>query len=357
MPIIFNRINLEIIIFMSYMSMNLQQEVAYEEGKLSAIKQTEPLNFRGKSLIGQNLSEMDLAGADFSGADLSGADLTRANLKSAKFFKTKLQDTTLIGADLSDAELTGANLSGAHLEDVIARNAGMGICSLQNAKLFNANLEGATLSKANLKGADLRCANLKNSRIREADLSESDFTNSVLQSADLSLTNVSGASFNNSDMRDARLRLIKGFQKASWIGVDIRNINFAGAYQLRRFIADQNYLKEFRESDKLSSILYYFWWISSNCGRSMTRWCLWIFILSLFFSGLYMLVGVDFGPYHTWFSPLYFSIVTLTTLGFGDVIPATASAQIVAVLEVITGYLMLGGLLSILSNKMARRAE
>ena len=54
---------------------------------------------------------------------------------------------------------------------------------------------------------------------------------------------------------------------------------------------------------------------------------------------------------------LYFSFVTLTTLGYGDIVPTSAAARIVALVEVITGYMMLGGLLGIFANKMARRAE
>ncbi len=48
----------------------------------------------------------------------------------------------------------------------------------------------------------------------------------------------------------------------------------------------------------------------------------------------------------------------MTTLGFGDVQPSTLwGGQIVTMLEVSTGYIMLGGLLSIFSNKLARRGD
>ena len=70
-----------------------------------------------------------------------------------------------------------------------------------------------------------------------------------------------------------------------------------------------------------------------------------------------MFVGVDYGKHPTYLSPLYYSVVTLTTLGYGDVVPASASGQLVAMIEVITGYIMLGGLLSIFSIKMARRGD
>ena len=59
----------------------------------------------------------------------------------------------------------------------------------------------------------------------------------------------------------------------------------------------------------------------------------------------------------TMLSPLYYSIVTLTSLGYGDIVPASGPAQMIAILEAMTGYVMLGGLLSIFSTKIARRGE
>jgi hypothetical protein len=53
---------------------------------------------------------------------------------------------------------------------------------------------------------------------------------------------------------------------------------------------------------------------------------------------------------------MYYSVVTFTTLGFGDIKPVTEIAAMVVMLEVVLGYVMLGGLISILANKLARRA-
>lgn len=60
--------------------------------------------------------------------------------------------------------------------------------------------------------------------------------------------------------------------------------------------------------------------------------------------------------YESWFSPYYFSIVTFTTLGFGDVTPLNMAGEFWVTAEVILGYVMLGGLISIFANKLARRS-
>ena len=310
------------------------------------------LDFRGVPLSGADLRGLQLSGANFTDTDLSGA-----NLQTATLFKATCVRTNLLGADLEGAELSGADLSGANLEEANAKRTGLGLANLENARLFSAHLEEATLTKAKLCGADLRCAFLKGARVREADLSNVDLTAADLRGADLALSTVRGAVFNNADLRDSRLRAVADFENAEWIGTDIRDINFAGAYRLRRHIVDENYLWEFKKSSRFAKWVYRIWKVSSDCGRSLTRWCTGIILLILIFSGLYLRSGIDFGPGPAWVGSLYYSVVTLTTLGYGDIVPVTSATRFMAMVQVSMGYLMLGGLLSIFANKMARRGE
>ncbi|MFH1845355.1 MAG: pentapeptide repeat-containing protein [bacterium] len=315
------------------------------------------VNLAGVNLAGMNLTGADLSGADLSNADLSDTILTGANLANTRFFGANLSRALLNSANLFNAEFSGANLTEANLEDAEARQAGFGMANLQRARLSRANLNDSTISLANLPGADLANVSLKRARIRETKLQGANLNSADLRSAQLSLSQVRGASFKDADLRDARIRMIEDYQHAEWIGCDVRDVNFAGGYMLRRFIMDQNYLMEYRQSSRGAQILYYPWLISCDCGRSLGRWCFWIMVLTVIYGGIFKLGGVDFGNYETWFSPYYFSIVTLTTLGYGDVVPSNLTGQIIAASEVFLGYLMLGGLLSIFSNKIARRAD
>ncbi len=325
---------------------------------LKGIKEKKvPPSSKPKDLQNYNFVGVDLEGVDLSGVDLSGSDLSGANLKGAKLFKANLTNTNLKKACLDHADLTGADLTGADLEDVSAENAGFGMAKLVRVNLFEGKLKEASLTMADLTGSNLQCCNLRDARLRQSKILDADLTNADLRDADLSLSVVKGSNFTNADLRGARLRQISGYEKATWIGVDIRDINFSGAYLMRRFIMDQNFLKEFRERNRITKIIYYVWLITSDCGRSMIRWFAWTFVLILLFSILFAITGLDYGDHRTWLSPFYYSVVTFTTLGYGDVVPASTLAQIFAMLEVFTGYIMLGGLLSIFTNKMARRAD
>lgn len=310
------------------------------------------LDFAGERLI-----EADLSGLNLSGADLSGANLSRANLTGAQLMGANLEGAVLYEAVLDQAELTAANLKGANLEGVSGERVGMGGVQAQGASMLAARLVDSSLVAGNFNGALLTRAELRGCRLREADFTNADLTGADMRAVEMAETRVQGACFDEADLRGSVLAGVRGYTKAGWIGTDLRDINFAGAYLLRRHAMDENYLYEFKRTSTLHNVLYWLWWATSNCGRSLTRWAMVVLSQVILFAWLYGQVNVAFGDHETWLSPVYYSVVTITTLGYGDVLPASVGAQVVCMIEVVVGYLMLGGLLSIFSNKMARRAE
>ena len=233
---------------------------------------------------------------------------------------------------------------------------GLGMANLKAARAFNADLTEATLTRADLSGADLGCAKLVGARLRESTLASANLRSCDLRRAELSLCCVPRACFNDADLRGGRLRAMTGFRSANWYGVDIRDINFAGAYQFRRHVIDENYLREFRESGRLQRGLYGIWWLTSDCGRSLGRWLVVILAVAAVFKALFAVVGVRINEYDPGIvTYLYYSVVTLTTLGYGDIVPNSTLGQILVIVEVCIGYMMLGGLISIFANKLARR--
>jgi len=134
---------------------------------------------------------------------------------------------------------------------------------------------------------------------------------------------------------------------------------------LRRYIDDEQWIKSWRGSIWWRQPLFMLWEITSHCGRSIGLLGLWSGIIAFGFAIIY-----------TWFLPtsitfsmeklsdvrpgfkgyLYYSVVTLTTLGYGDIVPLTNRARFVVGTEVVTGYIMLGGLVSIFANKIATRS-
>ena len=80
-------------------------------------------------------------------------------------------------------------------------------------------------------------------------------------------------------------------------------------------------------------------------------------LFALLFAVLYTYVpGMDFEKPLGFLPALYFSIVTFSTLGFGDIVAVNVPARALVTGEVVLGYVMLGGLISIFANKLARRS-
>lgn len=309
------------------------------------------------NLVGAYLANANLAGVDLSGLDLTGADLSGADLSDCRMIGTCLRDAVLVEATLDNAQVLGADLTGADLTHASARHTVFGQANLTNAVLFNANLDDATFAHADLSGSDLRAAELNRARLHEATLTHTDLSRARMQEADLTDAEVGHAIFHDVDLSRSRIKAITGYSTADWIGIDILGADFAGAYMVRRAIMDQNYLYEFRHKSRLNAWIYQLWWVTSDCGRSFVRWAIWTAIIAALFAIAYGFVDIDYGDYQTSLSPLYYSVVTMTTLGYGDAVPASTAGQAVAMVQVVLGYVMLGGVLSIFATKMGRRAE
>ena len=134
-------------------------------------------------------------------------------------------------------------------------------------------------------------------------------------------------------------------------------MNGASNPYLKRYIEDEQWIESWRQKSRGRRVLFYIWELTSHCGRSFLLWMFWSLILALIFGFLYKdHINIDPCTANNCYTPFYFSVVTFTTLGFGDVKPADWVGQLWITLEVISGYFMLGGLLSIFSNKFARRS-
>ncbi|MEA2003278.1 MAG: pentapeptide repeat-containing protein [Actinomycetota bacterium] len=309
------------------------------------------------NLVGAYLANANLAGVDLSGLDLTGADLSGADLSECRLVGTCLRDALLVETTLEHAQVLGADLTGADLTNAHAFSVMFGQSDLTDAVLFNPTMNDATFAHANLTGTDMRTANLEGARLRDANLTRTDFSRARMNGADLTGANVDHAIFRDADLSRSRVKVVTGYSSADWIGIDILDADFAGAYMVRRTIMDQNYLYEFRHKNRLNAWIYKVWWVTSDCGRSFLRWELWTVATALLFALAYSFVDIDYGPYETSLSPVYYSVVTMTTLGYGDALPASPSAQLLAAGEAVIGHVMLGGMLSIFAIKMGRRAE
>lgn len=295
--------------------MHPEETLDLENADLRGVRLPEML-FLGANLKAAELSDADLTGAAFLGSNLDGAELFRAKLMNAELHEASLREADLRHANLVGADLHGADLSGANLE-----NADLTGTNLSGVDFTGANLSGANLSEANMYRANISGANLSASRL------ENTFVGEIV------------------------------YDVHNWICAGIHANSCYGNPFFKRDVEDEDWLEHFEMKNPR---LFRVWKATSDCGRSLSRVVCISAVIALLFGCLYAqpfvkLIEVT-GTEDTWFAPFYYSIVTFTTLGFGDITPATLQGQFVVVIEVLLGYLALGILVSILANKVARRA-
>jgi Pentapeptide repeats (8 copies)/Ion channel len=272
---------------------------------------------------------VDLSGADLTGANLSGANLSGANLATSNPTLANLAGTNFTRADLTGANFTRADLTGANLTGANCTGANFGLADLTKAILISADLTSASLFKANLTNAILILANLTGATL-------GDLTGANLSSANLAGANAAAVKWNRRKMHGKYLG-IRGLDSC-W-----------GNAVFKRAAADQDFLDalQLHWRGTWRIILFWLWGWLTDYGRSLLRVAFFGFVIAMLY-GLSYARWPEMLSYHqspNWFTPFYFSIVTYTTLGFGDVVPATVIGEVIVSTEVILGYVTLGLLL------------
>ena len=164
------------------------------------------------------------------------------------------------------------------------------------------------------------------------------------------------------------------FDTSTFIEADISGVDWSKNPGLKRFIEHQQFVNDIKENSKKwwQKALFKLWGLTSDYGSSVKRWLISALVIIGFFTAVYGLLDLLYkncewscGTAFTisdyiqntphWVSYFYFSVVTFSTLGFGDVTPAHWGSMIAVILEVIVGYIMLGGLVTFLANWLGRR--
>ena len=311
------------------------------------------------SLAGLDLRDIDLTEADLSDADLSDADLSDADLFRADLTRANLKMATLDRADLSHARLEASELYKASMKGVF----------LTEADLSNAYCAGADLREADLRGARLHHANLSEANLVGARLDGADLTAADLRSADITDASMGQANMAGADVFDLSYGTFRSMED-HYYGIRGLTTCYGNAI-FARDAADQDYLSTLRRRisrerspmRRRTQQLALAGWRLIDYGRSLGRLAVCALTVATFFGVIYALdhsIGwglMDYsGGSGSWLSPFYFSIVTYTTLGFGDITPRNWLGELIVVTEVVLGYVTLGMLLAILANRVARRA-
>ncbi|NTU97583.1 MAG: hypothetical protein HGA62_07205 [Chlorobiaceae bacterium] len=303
--------------------------------------------------------EIDFSGVDFNTIvpkiNLDGINLSRACLSNADFSLLSLKKANFAFANLEGAHFLFSNLEGADFRGTNLKKASFEDACLKNILFCNADFQGTSLSNALCSGADFSCAHFGGTDFSGANLEHAKvFSVTYEQQVLPEILKESG--FRPGELWKHRLDFYLDTK------MRCRGVHATSAYGNPRFIQflrDVDYLEELYHSRSGSSVIF-IWWLFADCGRSLKRWAFWTFAFVLLFALLYTLLGEEnFKCQYITFglpSMMYFSIISFTSYGSGDIIPITQLSTFLVSVEVIVGYMMLGGLISIFSSKLGRRS-
>ena len=269
------------------------------------------------------------------GANLNGFFLDNINLEGVRLTGAKLRGVSFGDADLRYVWLDGANLQGAWLGGAKMKKALMQYSNLQGAKFWHlSDLQGASLIGAKLQGAWFVLSNLGSTDFSYAQV---DGTTIIEGSCYFDRgTNFTGVGLDSAiiypDIKTAFRNNIRRFHWREWIN---RGNWFTGLFKKA------------------------FWWMN-DYGSSSSRIIYTFFGLALLFGVLYFVLEfagkgvienlvVDGAPWHLMLvRALYFSVVTMTTLGFGDMYALSTSylGCLLLMIQVVLGYVILGALVT-----------
>lgn len=246
-----------------------------------------------------------------------------------------------------------ANLSIQQLIDRWGTPQGKGIINnLTNNRLSRESLE-KNIGKFNghydlrgitLKGHDFSGMDLSNIDFFSSNLSQNNFKSANLSNSYLSKCNIKGSSFEWAKLSGALLDNVEFDRKTNFLGVDLNQINFTLATLLYDLALSQQRIQQLEHYYPVFSKIL---WLTCDYGRSLTRYMLWVCVFIIFYAFAYWYFGNR--PFMDW---LYFSVVTFATVGYGDIVPIGTIGRVLAISEILVGYLMGGLLIAIFAKRV-----
>ncbi len=336
----------------SFFNANLMDAV-FSHARLATTDLTEA-NLEGTQFDGAYLSKANLScakakGANFSGANLQNANLWRADLEQARLNNNaKLQNSFIFASNLKRAQLNGSNFTGADLG--------------------NANLEYANLSQANLRDAKMNFHTILNN----ARLYQTDFKNSQLKHVHFFLDVIIPEEKKN-ELREAKeiyLSLKNYFKDEGMYEVSshyyYREMLMARKLKWNKIKIHRWNKKSIYKSCGTLCRLYWDWFgskimdLTTGYGEKPFRVIGWWAGIVGGFSLIYWLGnGIKNHPFADAYNPtfwqsLYFSIVSFTTLGYGDFSPKDGIFQFFASFEAFLGAFFMALFVFVFTRKMIR---
>lgn len=369
-------------------------------------------DFSGASLISAKFPDAELSEAVFTDAEPRDVQFSDANLESTNFVDATAVSAKFQHADLKEADFSGALLMRANFADAKLPKAQLTNANLQKAKfpasrLVQSEMENAdardayfgaaNLQEADLTGTDLRGANLINAHLDQAVLSDTriDATTEFGESPD---SWAPTCVYQSHPAMTYPPRERDQLEAAEWVYRRLQKLHEENAlsaqargFHVRKEEARREYHRlrketaKTRKDQRISRREYRSLtlnWLLTRHGESLER-ILWVSAGTIFLSAfLYPFGGISSSendvvyqyPVSTWLrvdtlgeagsalieaagmflQGLYFSVITFTTIGYGDLYPNGICSKILVGLESLAGAVLIALFIFVLGRRVSR---
>lgn len=304
-----------------YLSPVLFRKVVQNFAYINDTEVTEGIDLRGINLSGFDFRVPVLE--DDSGFEEEMAILSFIHFEGAALRHTTFQDGKIHDCSFEDADLSHTNL----------KNASINTCNLEDADLSGANLSGANIINSNLLRTSLRDVNLGAVLIDQK---------SVLNKQ------IHDETEGNHHLASIQYKQIKQMYKNSSLH------SMADDYQYREMVCKRRALKWYNPVRWLNFV---FGDLSCKYGTSVTRIAFWMIFFVCGFAWIFHhLQNIRYyeKPFDlSYLDSLYFSLVTYTTVGYGD-LHMVGPFRILAGIEGIIGITITSLFTVIVARKIIR---
>lgn len=314
---------------------HLPDKNRYQEALLAALKE-------GSDLTGACLKKIVLRNVHIEKGNLAKADLSQADLSGTYLFDSTLEGAELIGAKLVHCDLAHCCLKGADFTKA----------DLSGARLWNADLSGANLTEADLSGADLWNARLHNAKLWHTSLAGAKSLGKINFSATMKLFEKAEIDETGAVSAEESYRDLKQYFMASGRYTDASWASFKEK-TMERFMMKRKGHFEYLPSLVMSALCGY----GEKPYRIVLAALSTIIIFACIYHGLDAVQYIpDPGQHLRFGDHLYYSAITFTTVGYGDIVPRPGILfRLIAASEAFMGVFVTGLFIFTLARKYSAR--
>ncbi|WP_193219754.1 ion channel [Desulfoluna spongiiphila] len=265
--------------------------------------------------------------SDLGGADLSGLVIGHCQIVNCFFFRTNFRNTRFaftqfVGCNFTSAVFDGCHIGSIHYDD----KTRFGRVSLKNALVNAVDLKGFTDPQNIIEPSYFK---LLECYFKTLALSR--FKYYIFDSYDTHTSFLCAKTENNTSKKNLEF------------------ISYVDWYQS----LTENFAK-LKGMSFLNKIKFFVTLVATKYWRSsFVLVCFSVFV-NLFYATIYRLIPKGFEKPIDFSDSIYFSVVTFTTLGFGDIKPIRDMAKYFIISEVMIGYTVLGIFVFLLSKKISK---